>query len=314
MVDISDEEEVRVPGKDHPADADGTHVDDTSNAESINGVDPTNTNETQGDDDSDDDEGPIDGVGCVHGCARDRHLVLTLLTVGLILAPILMAARKMTLFWFIFIECIIGAAYLFFMLRSNTFQYLCNINTTETVLDYMDRMYRTEPAVHWFIQCYHFETRTRQVASPGPNGTTVYHTETYQERVNTHSAHGHLIFSTWADVSVPLNRKVIETFTMTKISVKKSWTGDAGAMQQKSDFIFVNQLDIFYDFFETLELEGYHPRLLGFIDLENIPFLAHWSWYLVSHLTVVLGVPYRMWLSSKSHKVRTMIQKQLWTS
>ena len=290
---------------------------DAAMAAQLNEAEPVphnGTDEVPEDDISADDEGPIDGVGCAHGCKRDRHLVLTLLSVGLILVPILLAAGIMTFFWFVLIESIIGAVYLFFVLRSNTFQYLRNINTTETVLGYMDRMYRTEPVVRWFIQCYHFETRYRTVASPGPNGTTVYRTESYQERVNTHSARGHLRFLRWADVSVPLNRVAIETFAMTKISIKKCWVGDEGAAQQKANFILVNHRDVLYDFFETLELDGYRPRLLGFVDLDNIPFLAHWSWYIVSHLTVILGVPYRMWLSSKSHKVRTVIQKQIWTA
>jgi hypothetical protein len=225
-----------------------------------------------------------------------------------------MAANVVSFIGFVALELVLGVVYLFFVFRSNTFQYLLNMNTTETVLDFMDRMYRTEPIVRWFIQCYHWEARTRQVAVPRPNGTTQYRTETYQERVNTHSAHGKLIFMRWSDVSVPLNEEEIESFTMTKISVKKIWTGDAGSEQQKEDFIRFNKRDVFYDFSETLELEGYQPRFLGFVDLEKIPTLAHWSWYIVSHLTVVLGLPYRMWLSSKSHKVRTVIQKQIWTS
>ena len=308
------EEEIKVHS---PTDTDETHVDDASIEEAAGNTDGATPADTEGpEDDGSDDEcnGPLDGVGCIHGCARDRHTVLTILTVALILVPILMWANVLSFFWFAVIESIVGAWYLWNVFRSNTFQYLRNINTTETVLDYMHRMYRTEPVVGWFIQCYHFETRTRQVASPGPNGTTVYRTETYQERVNTHSARGNLIFVRWTDISVPLDRKSIEAFAMTKISVKKIWTGDAGAERQKSTFIVVNNRDVFYDFYETLGLQGYCARLLGFVDLDNIPVLAHWSWYVVSHLTVVFGVPYRMWLSSKSHKVRTCIHKQIWTS
>lgn len=268
----------------------------------------------QPDDECDDAEEPIDGVGCMDGCARDRHMVLTFLTVSLIFTPILWAAGVLGFGVFILIESIIGAWYLWNVFSSNTFQYVRNINTTETVLDYMSRMYRTEPVICWFIQCYHYETRTRQVASPGPNGTTVYYTEFYQERVNTHFASGKLIFSRWTDVSVPLNRDIIERFAMTKISVKKEWTGDAGAYQQKLAFFQVNKRDVFYDFVETIELEGYCARLLGFVDLENIPILADWSWYVISHLTVVFALPYRMWLSSKSNKVRATIKKEIWTS
>jgi TMEM151 family len=261
-----------------------------------------------------DDDGPVDGVGCQRGCARDRHMVLTLLSVGLVLVPILMAAKAISFPVFIVIESILGALYLFFVLRSNTFQYLLNMNTTETVMDYMNHMYRAEPVVRWFIQCYHYEQRSRQVATPGPNGTTIYRTEYYQERVNTHSAHGQLVITGWTDVSTPLDQKEIEVYNMTKISVKKSWFGDAGADEQRRSFIRINKRDAHHDFYETLDLAGYRSRFLGFVDLNNVPVLAHWGWYLVSHLTVVFGVPYRMWLSSKSHKVRTTIVKQVWTT
>ena len=65
-----------------------------------------------------DDDGPVDGVGCQRGCARDRHLVLTSLSVGLVLVPILMAAKAISFPVFILIESILGAFYLFFVLRT----------------------------------------------------------------------------------------------------------------------------------------------------------------------------------------------------
>jgi TMEM151 family len=225
-----------------------------------------------------------------------------------------MAAEVFSFTWFIVIESFLGALYLFFVLRSNTFQYLLNINTTESVMDCMNHMYRAEPVVRWFIQCYHFETRSRQVASTDSNGNTTYTTEYYQERVNTHSAQGQLVITRWCDISTPLDQQEIEAYNMTKISVKKTWVGDDGAVKQKLDFICANNLDVYYDFSETLDLEGYRARFLGFVHLDNVPALAHWGWYLASHLTVVLAVPYRMWLSSKSHKVRTAVVKQVYTT
>lgn len=260
------------------------------------------------------DDGPVDGVGCQQGCARDRHLILTSLSIGLLVVPLLLAAKVLTTHSFMVIESILGAFYLFFVFRSNTFQYLLNINTTDTVRDYMNQMYRTEPVINWFIQCYHFEQKSRQVATAGPNGTTIYTTEYYQERVNTHSARGQLAITSWTDVSIPLDQSELEAYNMTKVSIKKTWIGDEGAMAQKQNFICTNKRDVYYEFVETLDLVGYRSRFLGFADLDNVPPLAHWGWYLASHLTVVFGVPYRMWLSSKSHKVRTAIVKQVWTS
>ena len=292
--------------------ADYTSIDEVAGP--VNDVVTANIDGTQQDHPDDESVLPIDGVGCMQGCARDRHLALTILTVVLLILPILMVAGVLTIGWFAFIESIVGVMYLGNVFLSTTSQYLRNISTTETVLDHMNQMYRTEPVISWFIQCYHHEMRTRLVATPGLNGITMLRTQTYQERVNTHSAHGKLNILRWTDVSVPLDRKSLEAFVMTKISIKKGWIGDEGADRQRTEFKLVNTRDAFYDFRETLTLSGYRTRLLGFVDLENIPVLAHWRWYVICHLTVILGVPYRMWLSSKSHKVQTTISKQIWTS
>ena len=250
----------------------------------------------------------------MQGCVRDRHVILTLLTIVLLFIPILLVTKAITLAEFAIVESIVWVLYLLNVFYSNTYQYLRNISTTESVVDYMNRMYRTKPIVRWFIQCYHNETRTRLVYSPGPNGSTMYRTETYQQRVNTHSARGKLIVLTWTDVSIPLDRKRMGTFAMTKVSVQKKWSGDEGTEQQKRAFILENHKDVLYDFHETLELPGYCTKLLGFVDLDKVPLLAHWKWYVFSHLTIVLGVPYRMWFSSKSHKIETTIEKKIFTT
>jgi hypothetical protein len=257
---------------------------------------------------------PVDGVGCVEGCARDRHTVLTILTAGLILIPILTLAGAIPFWPFLVIELIMGVIYFINVFCSHTYQYLRNISSTESVLDYIDRMYRTKPTIHWFIQCYHMEMRTRVVSSPGPNGTRTYRVEHYQVPVNTHSARGQLHITRWTDISVPIDRPTIKTYAMTKVSVQKSWIGDAGVEQQKNEFIQMNHRDVLYNLTETMELPGFQEKMLGFVDLDNVPVLAHWKWYLASHLTVVFGLPYRMWFSSKSHKVETIIKKQIWTS
>jgi hypothetical protein len=223
------------------------------------------------------------------------------------------------LFWGLYI--IWGIFYLTIVLRSHTFQYLRNINTTETVLAFMDRMYATKPTVTWSIQCYHYETRTRQVrytvtyyVGNQQHTETRYRTETYQERVNTHAASGALQYTRWEDVSVPLCRDEIIEYVLTKVSIKKTWiAGDTGAREQKEDFIRYNNRDEYYDFFEDFELHGFRSRFLGLTDLAKRPCLAHWFWYLVAHTLVVFALPYLMWMSSVTGKVRTTVLKKVYT-
>lgn len=47
---------------------------------------------------------------------------------------------------------------------------------------------REHPHFSWHIQCYHYETRTRTVSETDANGKQTTRTETYEVRVNTHSA------------------------------------------------------------------------------------------------------------------------------
>jgi hypothetical protein len=52
---------------------------------------------------------------------------------------------------YIFLYSILGLWYVMIAIKSHSFQYLRNINTTETVIDFMHRMYATEPSVEWEI-------------------------------------------------------------------------------------------------------------------------------------------------------------------
>lgn len=64
-------------------------------------------------------------------------------------------------------------------------------NSTEgfdRVFTILDKPRYENPHFRWHIQCYHYETRTRQVRTTDKDGNQSTRTETYQERVNTHFA------------------------------------------------------------------------------------------------------------------------------
>ena len=67
---------------------------------------------------------------------------------------------------------------------SDSAKYIQNMEDFVDCLENIDRAIKAPPEIYWHIECWHYETRTRQV-SDGQGGTR---TETYQEKVVTHVA------------------------------------------------------------------------------------------------------------------------------
>lgn len=98
------------------------------------------------------------------------------------------------------------------ILVSKTLQYLTHIKLRPEVIDYYNDMRSKPPFIQWRIECWHWETRTRVVTDS--NGNT--RTETYQERVVTHTARKVNTINKWTDASFPsvciiINRLVSRT-------------------------------------------------------------------------------------------------------
>ena len=101
--------------------------------------------------------------------------------------------------------------------------------------------------------------------------------------------------------------------TVTKVLINKTWIGDSGTIDQKQSFIAANDRDLEYDFNEELLIPGYHEHYLGLNDIEHRPFLLHWMWYIVFHITIVYSFPYLMYISSITDKVTVNVVKTIWT-
>lgn len=263
----------------------------------------------------DNEDGPLDGVGCFKGCLRDTHCVITILSTALMTLPIVWLLDIIEKNTFLGVEIPLGVVYLVCSFCfSNSHAYLCNVIVTEGVMAHMERMYSSPPEIRWHIKCFHEEKITKTTKT-WEDGSVRTEKETIgYETVYTHSAYGCLKFAAWNDVSTPLKQSEIENYTMTKVSVKKRWIcNDGGYERQKRAFIRRNDVDRDYTFSEEFHVKGYQPRFLGFINVKDKPCLAHWTWYWLSHLTVVFALPYRMWLSSKTGKVRIELVKEMWT-
>ena len=77
------------------------------------------------------------------------------------------------------------------------------------LLEYVGRVKECDVHYRWNVRCYHYETRTRQVADTytdmDGNTTTTWRTEHYQEAVTTHSAStsGSLVAQDFSSTFVP---------------------------------------------------------------------------------------------------------------
>ncbi|KAL9964272.1 hypothetical protein ACROYT_G027890 [Oculina patagonica] len=68
---------------------------------------------------------------------------------------------------------------------SHELDYLKNIMADETAWGYIQRMQKVPPRINMFVECYHYETRTRVVYYTDANGNQQSRTETYTEKVVT---------------------------------------------------------------------------------------------------------------------------------
>jgi hypothetical protein len=103
------------------------------------------------------------------------------------IAPIILAAESITDFGFndytigllLYLQHLVES-----MCMAKTAAYLRNIMSEKEFTQHIDGLQQEDPKIDFHIECYHWETKTRTV-SDGNGGTT---TETYQEKVVTHSA------------------------------------------------------------------------------------------------------------------------------
>jgi hypothetical protein len=258
---------------------------------------------------------PSKGAGCVRGCLRDKHVLVTVLSasfLALIVLLLLCALRINCVapffipvdnagLWVVF--SIVGLAFFIEALFSDTLGYLRHINQEESLLMVLQRLRETPPTIYWHIQCYHVETHTEMqtVWTEDDDGNQESHQEEVEvtERVNTHAASGSLKYREWADKSRVVHPAEANAFRMTKVDFSKTLVkGDQGCERAKNAFISSNNLDTQHDFTETFDITGYTSKMLTLVDLNDMPTLLSPKWYLLSQLTVVFALPYRYVLVS----------------
>lgn len=179
------------------------------------------------------------------------------------------------------------------------------------ILDYMDRLYNTEPTLSIKIDLYHYETRV--VYYTDSNGNHCSRTETYP--VVTYSESEQVYITSWSDASVQLEHSEIKEFEFTKVKVHKTFTADQNFAEQCRNLVARNRYrDVYFTLSTFFEIDGHKKRVLAYVDLDNRPEHLSFKWCLGAHLTLFPALPYRVWMSSITGKVDTTVHKNICTA
>lgn len=265
---------------------------------------------------------PKTGIGFLKGWIRDGHRMHTILWACNVVWPVVwicFAARcrpgsycffidskgMVIFFWmFFFIPFLVE----FFF--SSTHKYLRNLNTTESLIDYMNRLYSTAPTLSMTIECFHMETR--QYTYRDSNGNTEIRTETYP--VVTYEATETVNIIAWEDESQRLQHSDISKYQVTKVTIAKTFLGDADYEAQRSALVANNRHhDVSYNLRVCYNIVGYTDKMLSYVDLDEVPLFLNLFWCWVAHITIFLALPYRVWMSSVTGKIDTNVHKKLHT-
>jgi hypothetical protein len=148
---------------------------------------------------------------------------------------------------------IVWLMYWFEICRSNSLQYLTNIQSEAAVKTYIARLKAARPVVQWSIQCYHEVEKEDDLG----NRTT--------ERTNTHSATHTWRYARCMDVTGPPP----QFDRLTKITFKKVLSFDSPGSRGNyhramSAWVEANNRDAKYDFAETMyHLPGFEAKMVA---------------------------------------------------
>eukprot|EP00056_Hartaetosiga_gracilis_P001057 m.41991 g.41991 ORF g.41991 m.41991 type:complete len:378 (-) comp10479_c0_seq1:687-1820(-) len=229
-------------------------------------------------------------VGCQSGLKRSPHLKSLILTLGLwtmIVIRIIVAAapdvigyssdtvtmfEKDEFFYPVFFG--IYLIYLIEACCSSTSGYVHN--KLQDPNPHVAAVLDTPPTIRFHIQCYHYETRTRTVRDS--NGNT--RTETYTERVNTHSASENFHILQWFDDSMPF---FVPNYEICQMKFFKNFKFTTEALSRfecdKARFIRENDRDVHYSYSESRFIGGMKSHALTFHENATLPCSSNPTWF-----------------------------------
>ena len=104
---------------------------------------------------------------------------------------------------------------------SNEKEYVDEPIAHNDVIPYINSIIQTKPTISTYVECYHYETRTRTVYYTDSNGNSQSRVETYQEFVLTWSGSQEYQYTSWKDNSDVTEIPTFHATKMTRLKLKK---------------------------------------------------------------------------------------------
>ena len=150
-------------------------------------------------------------------------------------------------------------------LGSSTCRYVSNIKSDSSSERFIANLQSQHPQFRMYVECYHYETRTRRVSYTDGNGNTRYRTETYRERVVTHRATGWIQYDHWLDRSTSVCGLGLHRLVKMELSKSYEYADEATALEfnrQRHNFRAANNFDVHQDYSESYIVGGYEQYAL----------------------------------------------------
>ena len=206
---------------------------------------------------------------------------------------------------------------LFEMCFSNESKYIANILPSETSLNsYVTRLRETRPVIFHRIECYHWETRTRVVTYTDAQGNLQTRTETYQERVVTHTDCENFPFVYFKDLSPPTidgisSNKLTRLQMFKEVRFGDSETLDAYDRMQTRLEDANRNLDTHMDSWMDFEVDGFIERLSAYSHSSQKSWWMNSSCYYISSLLCCTW-PFRWLYKACTSKAKYTLTKKVY--
>eukprot|EP01104_Vermistella_antarctica_P011467 TRINITY_DN3204_c0_g1_i1.p1 TRINITY_DN3204_c0_g1~~TRINITY_DN3204_c0_g1_i1.p1 ORF type:complete len:436 (-),score=108.40 TRINITY_DN3204_c0_g1_i1:320-1519(-) len=218
-----------------------------------------------------------------------------------------------------------GVASFFFLvymvgvLVSSTGRYIISIRDAGSITNHVEQVKGGVPSLYWTCQSYHFETRHRHVSESyrdsNGNQQTRMKTETYQEKVITHSDEESFNYQTVVDDSGLLTTDLFKN-NLTQVHFEKHWTlGNPHTKEEYNHhhghFISRNRCrDTHFQHFTHFKIPGFQKKMLAVVDPSKIPVAMSYVVYLLFGV-LLLHFPYCMWFERQTALGRFAFRKTL---
>jgi len=246
-----------------------------------------------------------DDVGCWEGFADKQHkwcALLTILLVGMIVAIFVIPSdNSITRIIVIVIAVIVYLIYMREVLRSDTYDLLTSVRTSEEMAHFHEAMERNGPVAKWHITCYHTERYT------DGNGNRRSRT------VTTHVANEIIPLARWHDRTTkrsPTSHSLCQ--------VRYNWVftwGDVDSQRRHKEqylaWVALNKRDMYQTKSFSFDVAGFEKLHLEVADGQKAPWwFSRTLFVLIS--AIGLSWPYRVIVASVTGRREETVHKVGW--